>query len=93
MEDLGYETHNAILNLGSMWIFANIYFLRVIIYLVLKAVKRYSREGRFKFKILEYEKLNLFFGSFLALLIEPYMEWLISGWLNFKFPLHESSGE
>jgi hypothetical protein len=34
MEDLGYETHNSILNLGSLFIFGTIYVLKVVAYLM-----------------------------------------------------------
>jgi hypothetical protein len=34
MEDLGYETHNSILNLGSLFIFGTIYVVKVAVYLI-----------------------------------------------------------
>ena len=92
MEDLGYETHNSILNLGSMWIFGIQYFLRVFIYIILKLV-RYFPKNRYKFAFLEKWEQQMFFGELLSLCIDGYSEWVISGYLNLRQPLYAYNGD
>jgi len=43
MVDLGYETHNQMLNLGSLAIFIVFYFIKVILYLVLYPFRIFSQ--------------------------------------------------
>ena len=39
MKDLGYDTHNAVLVLGSMGIFVLIYYFKLLLNLALKPIK------------------------------------------------------
>ena len=88
--DLGYENHNALLNLGSLAIFTYIYFLRVILYFGLTAYVKYSsREVSYWQRL----KDSLFYGEILSILLEAYFEFLISGYLQMKAPLNTSDGE
>ena len=43
MIDIGYQTHNAIQNLGSLWVFMVLYFAKVIVYLLYRMIKSISR--------------------------------------------------
>ena len=81
MEDLGYETHNSILNLGSLFIFGTIYVIKVVIYLVGRIFQRFSG---IKIKGLKKFGQKLFFGELLAIVLEAYFEWMIAGYLNYE---------
>jgi len=90
MVDLGYESHNEILNLGSLAIFLVLYFLKVILYFLLLplSIIRPQLEST-KNKL----KKGLFFNDLIALLEEAYFEMLISTYLQFKAPLNTANGE
>lgn len=92
MEDLGYETHNSLLNLGSLWIFLTIYFIRVFIFGFAWLLRRKFKSKKLK-KFVKRWKKELFFSDFLAIVLEAYFEFLISGYLNWKYSLHQESGE
>ena len=42
MVDLGYETHNQLLNLGSLAIFVVLYFLKMVVYFIFFPLKYFS---------------------------------------------------
>ena len=88
--DLGYENHNALLNLGSLAIFSYIYLIRVIFYFFVSLYVRFTKRGADYQKNL---KEKLFYGEILAILLEAYFEFLISGYLQMKAPLDTSDGE
>jgi len=75
MVDLGYETHNEILNLGSVSLFIAFYFFKVVVYLLLSLYQ--SLTGT-KSKVVDKMKKGLFFSELLTLMIEAYFELLIS---------------
>ena len=80
MEDLGYETHNAILNLGSLFIFGSLYILKVILYFIAKV---FCFITGVQIKGLDKFGQRLFFNEVLAIVLEAYIEWIISGYLNY----------
>ena len=43
LEDMGYETHNTVLNLGSVWFFGAFLVARFACYLILVLVKKISK--------------------------------------------------
>ena len=90
MQNLGYETHNSILNLGSMWIFAILYFFKVGVYYTLKTIRRFTK---YKFGWLEKAGYGLFFHELMSLTFDGYMEWLIAGYLNLKAPITTFGGD
>jgi len=53
MVDLGYESHNSILNLGSVILFTAVYFLEVIIYFVMRFQYRFTGKGAKKIEALK----------------------------------------
>jgi len=90
MVDLGYETHNEILNLGSLAIFLFVYVLKVLLYLLLLPISLYK--PRIK-QAVEKLKEGLFFSELISLLLEAYFEMLISTYLQFRAPLDSANGE
>ena len=93
MEQLGYESHNSVLNLGSLFIFIVIYyFLLLINILIFRTLSILTKNQSIKDI---YEKLSskLYFGEFIALSLDAYMEFTIAGWLTINAPLMSTSGE
>ena len=90
MAELGYDSHNAILNLGSVLIFALFWLIQVIFCGLLKIWTKLTRRG---FRMLRNLKHRLFFTEILSLMIEAYLEFIISGWLNSQVTLDTTNGE
>ena len=84
MVDLGYESHNAILNLGSVMIFIVIYILELFLYLGLKIYNKVTGKAQ---KWINKLHKKLFFSEILTLFIEAYLEFLIAGYLNVATPV------
>ena len=91
MKDLGYESHNSLRLLGSLFIFALLYYVRLLLlYPVVLSISKLWKVG------VKYErdlKHSLFFNEFIVLNLEAYMELLISGYINYMFPLGSTNGE
>ena len=90
MEDLGYETHNEMLNLGSISIFMAYYFFKMMVYGFLCLLSRFSDKAD---RVKRFVRDGLFFNSVLSLLLEANFELLISGYLQLRAPLKSVSGE
>lgn len=90
MADLGYETHNAMLNLGSLAIFSTVWVLQVPFLFISYCLKSKMKIMKRTYK---YLKKSMMFGSLIALLIDACFEFLISGYLQLKHPLFSKSGE
>ena len=76
METLGYETHNSLLNLGSISIFSSVYYVRLLfLFLVVRNIPCLEEYQKRLFKL-------LIFGEILSISIEGYFEFLISGIMN-----------
>lgn len=91
MEDLGYDTHNSMLNLGSLAIFSFVYFVKLGVYVfVVLPVKYFTGRGS---KMMKSMQETLFYGEFIFLVIEAYLEFLIAGYLNLKEPITTKNGE
>lgn len=90
MLDLGYESHNELINLGSVFLFICLYLFLVLLYFILsfwmKKLRRY-------WKVVAYLNASLFYGEILTLGLEAYLEFLIGGYLGLKRPLFTRSGE
>jgi hypothetical protein len=78
---LGYETHNSVLNLGSIGIFSFLYFVKIV--LLLLPLKLF---GRFKLANTLYKKLLSFmiFSEILELNFDGYFEIMIAGILSYQ---------
>ena len=79
MRNLGYETHNSILNLGSMFVFMVYIFCKCIFLLFLRYYIRKTGEGHRLFLMIYRD---LFWGTFIVIFMEGYLEFLVSGALN-----------
>lgn len=91
MEDLGYDTHNSFLLLGSLGVFAIYYWLRVFLYLfLLVPFVLITRKG---VKFAKGLRRVLFFNYLIGITIEGYFEYLIAGWLNLDKPIYHADGE
>lgn len=88
--DIGYETHNSMLNLGSLAIFTSLWFFKLPFLLLAKALSgKFTTFG----KIFNKMYKAMVFGELIAILIDAYFEFLISGYLQFKAPLYSENGE
>ena len=87
---MGYETHNSVLNLGSCSLFIMLYLIMLIILLIIKIFAWKTGYGTSIYKFL---KKNLIFGSLISLMMEPYMEILISSYLNIIAPVTTKNGD
>ena len=88
MEDLGYETNNSIMNLGSIFILLCYLVSKLILLGLIKAFLLISNLFTSKDKMKTLRKFykrnmnDLIFGSFIMLFMEAFMEFIISGILN-----------
>ena len=80
MEDLGYETHNSLLNLGSLAVFSFFYYLRVLYYWVI--VVPCAKKKKKCLKSRKSLRKQLFFGEIIYLSLSSYIVFLISALLN-----------
>ena len=91
MKDLGYETHNSMSLLGSLFIFTVIYFMRVMLfYPVVKLFVKITKKGE---QYCNQLRDTLFYGEIITISIEAYIELLIAGYLNYKYQLNSTGGE
>ena len=91
MEDLGYDTHNSFLLLGSLGVFAIWYWVRVILYIfILIPFVLMTKKG---LKFAKGIRKILFFNYLIGITIEGYFEYLIAGWLNLNMPIYKDDGE
>lgn len=91
MKDLGYGSHNSILNLGTLALLSVLYYIRLMFYLfVVKPFVYFTKKGG-----AYMSKLGdcLFYGELLFLTMEAYLEFLIAGYLNLSEPLGTTDGE
>lgn len=81
MRDIGYESHSSIRNLGSLSIFITIYYLKVGLIGILWTMKK-TCLGKNPYIIKAYRYLckTAFFSDILAILLDAYFEFLISGY-------------
>lgn len=79
MHDLGYESSNSIFNLGTLFLMIVAYIVRLFFYSMVYALN--LKTDKFA-DFLESEKKLLFYPMILAILIEGYMEFLITGYLS-----------
>jgi hypothetical protein len=77
MEDLGYDSHNSILLLGSIFIYIVIYFAVFVLLPLIKKVL--GEKSKYWVKIYKF----MVFNFILAIFYECHLEMLISGILNF----------
>ena len=91
MHDLGYETHNSMRLLGSLFVFMCIYLLRALCYY--PAVKWYAKRMKKDDAYSQELGNSLFYGEIITISVESYIELLIAGYLNSKYQLNSTMGE
>jgi hypothetical protein len=77
---LSYESHNPILNLGTLGVLISFYIVKIsVLFLILRPLRKYERIAGF------YEKLyaTLIFGEIATLVFEGQFELQISAYLAF----------
>ena len=91
MENLGYESHNSIIVLGTLGLVAFYWITRVVFYVfILVPFVLISKKG---FSWTKKMKKKLFFGDLITVTTEGYFEFLISAYLNSMFPIYTTNGE
>ena len=80
MQDLGYDSHNSVQILGSLWIFSVLFFVRLILYLPLIMILSQCRKSLVSYK--KDLKKRLVIGEWVSISLEAYFEFLIAGYFN-----------
>ena len=95
--DLGYESDNAILNLGSVIVFLITYVMEVFAFIflaiALAAITLKWAKPKKMLKMYNWLYKKLFFAEILTIFIEAYLEFIISGTLNVKSSFMHEKGE
>ena len=81
MQLLGYTTNETLDNLGSVTIFFIVYVLKLLFLGLLKGYRNLYGNNRKYQKTYIGLKRSLFFYEFFMIIIEPYIEYLIAGYL------------
>jgi hypothetical protein len=85
MQLLGYTTNETLKNLGSITIFFIVYALKIAFLAVLKMIRNlYGNNHKFQ-SVYTSLKKSLFFYEFFMIIIEPYIEYLIAGYMQFGY--------
>lgn len=81
VENVGYESHNAVQNLGSLALFLNIYIINLIIYCTLYLLTLCFKKNRWLALKRDKMRKGLFWNNLLAIFIDGIFEFLISSYL------------
>jgi hypothetical protein len=95
MQDLGYETNSLIRNVGSIFIFVCIFFVKVLIWYPLAKICCRCKCKALK-KCRQYPKnlyRELFYNMIITIILESYITITISSAINLRFPSNETWGE
>jgi len=95
---MGYESVNSLLNLKTVSIVIATYIIRIAISGFLKLIMKISIKihGKTPRKVrccYKYVSDGLYFGSFIGLTLESYLEFLISSYLTLSNPLKKTIGD
>ena len=82
MVDIGYESHNALQNLGTVALFVFLYFIRILMYIFVFLISK--KTGKWK-AYKKYLQKKLFYNELITIFIEAYIEFLISGCLTLTY--------
>ena len=88
MENLGYDTHNSIIILGSLGLMAFCSLSMMFFFMIAIIPLRHFVGFRYR-----HLRKTLFFGQIIKLTHGGYFEVLIACYLNLRFPLDSFSGE
>ena len=83
---MGYDSKSSVKNLGTIWFFLAIYFVKLVFLVILKIISLKSEKAKKWYKWL-FDKL--FFGEILSICIEAYIELAVSSYLNLKIKHNE----
>ena len=81
MKDLGYESNNSVLVLGSITVFISFWILKVVSFLILLVSDKIFAKV-FDKKYTSKLKRNLFWNGIIPTTLETYIELLIASNLN-----------
>ena len=85
MVELGYESYNSILNLGSLSLFFVYQLFKILFYIFLKIIFKLAKiENKEMLKHLKALKSEIFFTAIFDLMINGCLEYYISGYLQIK---------
>lgn len=90
MQELGYENHSCLTNLGSLAVLISAYYIRLIIFATI--VKIFVKMGKCK-GFHDRLKKQLFFNEIIMISLGAYFELFISGYLNYLEPLYTYNGD
>ena len=95
---MGYDSVNSLLNLKTVSIVIATYIIRIVISGFLKLIMKICKKlhGKTPRKIrccYKYVSDGLYFGSFIGLTLESYLEFLISSYLTLSNPLKKTNGD
>ena len=79
LRSLGYQTSNSVFNLGTIFFLVIFNFLRVFNYGFFYILNKINGSCE---KFLRNEEKSLFYSNILTILLEGYIEFIISGYLN-----------
>ena len=86
MVQIGYDSFNLILNLGTLAFLFVVYLLKLVFFvLVVWPLKRLTKSKFFK-RLYERMFYQIFFGDLILLFIEGYFEFLISTIMGIRVP-------
>jgi hypothetical protein len=91
---LGYDTHNALLLLGTVGVALLYWVIRALICLVLTLIVKFKKDVPQKLK--KYRKglmRVVFFGELLSISIEGHLSLVIASYYNLSNPLYTTDGE
>lgn len=93
LEDLGYETHLALLNLGTIFLYLVALLLAIAGVGVLKILSPLLPPNETVHRYSQKLKKGIFFNSFILLLIEGFLEIMISCYLNIYSPQTQTKSD
>ena len=94
MQDIGYDTHNSIPLLGSVFIFTVLYFLIAFVLLSwMLVVKMFALVTGYGDEFIRYLQGMIRFRVILVIGLESYIPMLISGYANYNLNLDSTLGE
>jgi hypothetical protein len=92
-ENLGYDSHNALLLLGTVGVVSLVWILRAFIFwTVMYPIAKFTKWKKFR-RFVKSQRSALFFNEILHLGIEGCLTFAISGYFNLKHPFYGFNGE
>jgi len=88
-EEMGYESKNAISNMGPLFLYSIILACSLLVLVALKLLLNLCEKGK---KLYQWISQALFFNIIIRFLIEAYLEFAVSSFINIKHVSFTSSG-